>query len=91
MLAIDAPSAKFDDVFCILACLRGAVYLALEYLARSLICSVGATLVRRLLDHGIRDPALLRPQDNNEALGGLDVERVYAFHYIRDAIKRPRG
>ena len=38
---------------------------------------VGANLVRRLLDDGARVRVLLRREDNNEALEGLDVERVY--------------
>lgn len=43
---------------------------------------VGANLVRRLLEDGTRVRVLLRPEDNNEALDGLDVERVYGD--IRD-------
>ena len=43
---------------------------------------VGANLVRRLLVDGVRVRVLLRPEDNNEALDGLDVERVYGD--IRD-------
>ncbi len=43
---------------------------------------VGANLVRRLLGDGIRVRALLRHEDNNEALEGLEVERV--FGDIRD-------
>ena len=43
---------------------------------------VGANLVRRLLDDGVRVRVLLRHEDNNEALEGLDVERV--FGDIRD-------
>ncbi len=43
---------------------------------------VGANLVRRLLDEGVRVRVLLRYEDNNEALVGLDVERVYGD--IRD-------
>ena len=43
---------------------------------------VGANLVRRLLDDGARVRVLLRREDNNEALDGLDVER--AFGDIRD-------
>ena len=34
---------------------------------------VGANLVRRLLVDGVRVRVLLRPEDNNEALDGLDV------------------
>ncbi len=43
---------------------------------------VGANLVRRLLDDGVRVRVLLRREDNNEALEGLDVERAFAD--IRD-------
>ncbi len=43
---------------------------------------VGANLVRRLLDDGTRVRVLLRSEDNNEAVEGLDVERVYGD--IRD-------
>ena len=43
---------------------------------------VGANLVRRLLDDGVRIRVLLRDEDNNEGLEGLDVER--AFGDIRD-------
>ncbi len=43
---------------------------------------VGANLVRKLLDDGARVRVLLRHEDNNEALDGLDVERVYGD--IRD-------
>ena len=43
---------------------------------------VGANLVRRLLDDGIRVRVLLRHEDNNEGLEDLDVER--AFGDIRD-------
>ena len=43
---------------------------------------VGANLVRRLLDDGVRVRVLLRHEDNNEGLEGLDVERSYAD--IRD-------
>ena len=43
---------------------------------------VGANLVRRLLDDGVRVRVLLRHEDNNEGLEGLDVERAYAD--IRD-------
>ncbi len=38
---------------------------------------VGANLVRRLLDDGHRVRVLLRAEDNNEAVEGLNVERVY--------------
>ncbi len=43
---------------------------------------VGANLVRRLLNDSDRVRVLLRHGDNNEALEGLDVERVYGD--IRD-------
>ena len=43
---------------------------------------VGANLVRRLLRDGASVRVLLRHEDNNEALDGLDVERV--FGDIRD-------
>lgn len=43
---------------------------------------VGANLVRRLLQDGARVRVLLRRLESNEALDGLDVERVYAD--IRD-------
>ena len=43
---------------------------------------VGANLVRRLLDDGVRVRVMLRHEDNNEALHGLAVER--AFGDIRD-------
>jgi nucleoside-diphosphate-sugar epimerase len=38
---------------------------------------LGANLVRRLLRDGHRVRVLLRPEDNNTAMDGLDVERVY--------------
>ncbi|MCY3647452.1 MAG: NAD-dependent epimerase/dehydratase family protein [Chloroflexi bacterium] len=43
---------------------------------------VGANLVRRLLDDGVPVRVLLRAEDDNEALEGLDVERAYGD--IRD-------
>ena len=43
---------------------------------------VGANLVRRLLDDGVRVRVLLRRESRNEALDGLAVERAYAD--IRD-------
>ena len=49
---------------------------------------VGANLVRRLLDDGIRVRVLLRQQDNNQALDGLDVERVWADIRYLDATRR---
>ncbi|MYD43910.1 MAG: NAD-dependent epimerase/dehydratase family protein [Gammaproteobacteria bacterium] len=39
---------------------------------------VGANLVRRLLEDGVRVRVLVRPENRNEALEGLDVERAYA-------------
>src|SRR5688500_11027214 len=38
---------------------------------------LGANLVRRLLDEGTRVRALARPDSNNAALDGLDVEPVW--------------
>ena len=49
---------------------------------------VGANLVRRLLDDDIRVRVLLRPEDNNEALEGLDVERVYGDLRDLDAMRQ---
>ena len=49
---------------------------------------VGANLVRRLLDDGIRVRVLLRRGDNNEALEGLDVERAFADIRDLDATRR---
>lgn len=43
---------------------------------------VGANLVRRLVHDGVPVRVLLQPESNNEALNGLDVERVYGD--IRD-------
>ena len=43
---------------------------------------VGANLVRRLLNDGVRVRVLLRHEDNNEALEGLEVE--HSFGDIRD-------
>ena len=43
---------------------------------------VGANLVRRLLDEGVQVRVLLRHEDNNEGLEGLEVERV--FGDVRD-------
>ncbi len=43
---------------------------------------VGANLLRRLLDDGVRVRVLLRHEDNNQGLEGLDVECVYGD--IRD-------
>ncbi len=43
---------------------------------------VGANLVRRLVNDGVRVRVLLRHEDNNEGLENLEVERVYGD--IRD-------
>ena len=56
---------------------------------------VGSNLVRRLLDDGVRVRVLLRHEDNNEGLEGLDVERAYAdirdLDATREAIAGCRG
>ena len=49
---------------------------------------VGANLVRRLSADGVRMRVLLRHEDNNEALDGLDVERVYGDIRDLDATRR---
>ena len=49
---------------------------------------VGANLVRRLLDDGARVRVLLRPEDNNEGLDGLDVERAYGDLRDLDATRK---
>ncbi len=49
---------------------------------------VGANLLRRLLDDGIRVRVLLRHEDNNEGLQGLDVERVFGDIRDLDATRR---
>ena len=49
---------------------------------------VGANLVRRLLNDGIRVRVLLRSEDNNEALEGLDVERSFGDIRDLDATRR---
>ncbi len=49
---------------------------------------VGANLVRRLLDDGIRVRVLLRHEDNNEGLEGLDVERRFGDIRDLDATRR---
>ncbi len=49
---------------------------------------VGANLVRRLLDDGVRVRVLLRPDDNNESVEGLDVERAYGDLRDLDAIRQ---
>ena len=56
---------------------------------------VGANLVRRLLDDGVRVRVLLRREDNNQGLEGLDVERVFGdirdLNVTRRAIEGCRG
>ena len=56
---------------------------------------VGANLVQRLVNDGVRVRVLLRPQDNNEALDNLDVERRYGdirnLHSTREAIEGCQG
>ena len=56
---------------------------------------VGANLVRRLLDDGVRVRVLLRSESGNEALAGLDVERAYAdirdLDATRSAVEGCRG
>lgn len=49
---------------------------------------VGANLVRRLLDDGVRVRALLQREGGNEAMDGLDVERAYADIRDLDATRR---
>ncbi len=49
---------------------------------------VGANLVRRLLDDGVRVRVLLREEDNNAALDGLVVERAWADIRDLDATRR---
>ena len=49
---------------------------------------VGANLVRRLLDDGVRVRALLEHEGPREALDGLDVERAYADIRDLDATRR---
>ena len=50
---------------------------------------VGANLVRRLLDDGVRVRVYLRHEDNNEAVEGLEVER--SFGDIRDPDARRKA
>ena len=56
---------------------------------------VGANLVRRLLDDGARVRVLLRHEDNNEALEGLEVERSFGdirdLNATRDAVAGCQG
>ena len=49
---------------------------------------VGANLLHRLLDDGVRVRVLLRPEDDNAALEGLDVERVFGDLRDLDAMRR---
>ena len=49
---------------------------------------VGANLVRRLLDEGVQVRVLLRHDDNNEGLEGLDVERVFGDIRDLDSIRQ---
>ncbi len=49
---------------------------------------VGANLVRRLLDDGVRVRVLLRHEDNNEGLEGLEVERRFGDIRDLDATRR---
>ena len=48
---------------------------------------VGANLVRKLLHDGVRVRVLLRPEEQNDAVGELDVERVYGDLRDLDAIR----
>ena len=56
---------------------------------------VGANLVRRLLDEGTRVRVLLRHEENNEALEGLEVERVFGdlrdLNSVRHAVEGCQG
>ena len=56
---------------------------------------VGANLVRRLLDEGTRVRVLLRHEENNEALEGLEVERVFGdlrdLNSVRRAVEGCQG
>ena len=49
---------------------------------------VGANLVRRLLNDGTRVRVLLRHEENNEALEGLEVDRVFGDLRDLDAVRR---
>ena len=49
---------------------------------------VGANLVRRLLDDGVKLRVLLREEDNNAAMDGLDVERAWGDIRDLDATRR---
>jgi len=48
---------------------------------------VGANLVHRLVADGERVRVLLRPQENNEAVDGIDVERVFGDLRRSDTLK----
>ena len=56
---------------------------------------VGANLVRRLLHDGTRVRVLLRHGENNEALEGLEIERVFGdlrdLDAVRQAVEGCRG
>ena len=56
---------------------------------------VGANLVRRLLNEGTRVRVLLRYEENNDALEGLEVERVYGdlrdLNSVRQAVEGCQG
>ena len=49
---------------------------------------VGANLVRRLLEEGVRVRVLLRHEDNNQGLEGLDVERTFGDVRDLEAVRR---
>ena len=49
---------------------------------------VGANLMHRLLEDGVRVRVLLRHEDDNEALESLDVERVFGDIRDLDAMRR---
>ena len=49
---------------------------------------VGANLVRRLLDEGVQVRVLLRHDDNNEGLEGLNVEQVFGDIRDLDSIRK---
>ena len=49
---------------------------------------VGANLVRRLLDDGVQVRVLLRHEDNNEGLEGLNVEQVFGDIRDLDSIRQ---
>ena len=49
---------------------------------------VGANLMHRLLEDGVRVRVLLREEDDNGALEGLDVERVFGDIRDLDAMRR---